>query len=318
LPENGYYNGGPASQKELKMRYRNLGSSGLKVSAIGLGTNQFGGKCDLDTVREIIAAAFDAGINFIDTADVYQKGRSEETIGQAIAGRPRDQVLIATKVRHPTGEGPNDVGMSRHHILTGVEASLKRLNTDYIDLYQIHRWDPADPIEETMRALDDLVRSGKVRYLGASNFSAWQLTHANAIADRKGWDRFVSIQPHYHMFERGIEGELLPACEYFGIGVLPYFPIAGGFLTGKYKRGEGAPTGSRGETSTYVQKYMTDDSYDRVEALTAFAEVRGHTMNDLAHAWLLARPAVSSVITGATKVAHVVSNAAAGDWHRGK
>ena len=296
------------------MQYRNLGTSGLKVSAIGLGTNQFGGKCDLETVREIIAGALDAGINFIDTADVYQKGRSEDFIGQAIAGRPRDQVLIATKVRHPTGDGPNDVGMSRHHILTGVEASLKRLNTDYIDLYQVHRWDPADPIEETMRALDDLVRSGKVRYLGASNFNAWQLTHANSVAERKHWDKFVSIQPHYHMFERGIEGELLPACEYFGIGLLPYFPLAGGFLSGKYKRGESAPPGSRGETSPYVQKYMTDENYDRVEKLTAFAEARGRSMNDLAHAWLLSRPAVSSVITGATKVEHVTVNAAAGDW----
>jgi len=296
------------------MRYRNLGNSGLKVSAIGLGTNQFGGKVDLDGTREIVAAALDAGINLIDTADVYQKGRSEETIGQAIAGRPRDQVLIATKVRHPTGDGPNDVGMSRHHILTGIEASLKRLNTDYIDLYQIHRWDPNDPIEETMRALDDLVRSGKVRYLGASNFSAWQLTHANAVAESKGWDRFVSIQPHYHMFERGIEGELLPACEYFGIGVLPYFPIAGGFLTGKYQRGEAPPPGSRGETSTYVQKYMTDANYDRLEKLSDFAKDRGRSMTDLAHAWLLSRPAVSCVITGATNVAHVEANAGAGDW----
>ncbi|HUF39953.1 MAG TPA: aldo/keto reductase [Anaerolineales bacterium] len=296
------------------MKYRNLGNSGLKVSTIGLGTNQFGGKVDLETGKDIIAAALDAGINFIDTADVYQKGRSEEFIGQAIAGRPRDQVLIATKVRHPTGDGPNDVGMSRHHILTGVEASLKRLGTDFIDIYQVHRWDPADPIEETMRALDDLVRSGKVRYLGASNFSAWQLTHANAIAEHKGWDRFVSIQPHYHMFERGIETELLPACEYFGIGVLPYFPLAGGFLSGKYKRGESAPAGSRGETSPYVQKYMTEENYDRLEKLAAFAEARGRTMNDLAHAWLLSRPAVSCVISGATKVEYVEANAGAGDW----
>lgn len=296
------------------MQYRNLGFSGLKVSTIGLGTNQFGGKCDLETTKNIIAAALDVGINFIDTADVYQNGRSETFIGEALKDHPRDQVLVATKVRHPMGEGPNQRGTSRHHILNSVDASLKRLQTDYIDLYQIHTWYSEAPIDETMRALDDLVRWGKVRYIGASNFSAWQLTHANGIAAQKDYERFVSIQPHYHMLERGIEKELVPACDYFGIGILPYFPIAGGFLTGKYTREEGAPTGSRGETSKYVQRYMTDENYDKLEKLTAFAEDHGHTMNELAHAWLLSRPSVSSVITGATKVEHVQSNAAAADW----
>ncbi len=274
------------------MQYRNLGASGLKVSAIGLGTNQFGGKCDLETTKNIIAAAIEAGVNFIDTADIYQQGRSETFIGQALKAIRRDEVIIATKVRNPVGEGPNQRGTSRHHILNGIEASLKRLDTDYIDLYQIHAWDASSPVEETMRALDDLVRWGRVRYIGASNYTAWQLTHANAVAHERGWEKFVSVQPHYHMLERKIEQELVPACRYFWIGVLPYFPIAGGFLTGKYKRGEGAPAGSRGETSQYVQRYMTDANYDKVEQLTEFAIERGHSLNDLAHAWLLATPVV--------------------------
>jgi aryl-alcohol dehydrogenase-like predicted oxidoreductase len=300
------------------MHNRNLGSSGLKVSVIGLGTNQFGGKCDLDATREIIAAALDAGINFIDTADVYQKGRSEEFIGQAIKDRSRDQVILATKVRGSTGEGPNDRGTSRHHILSAVEASLRRLGTDYIDLYQIHSWDPEVPLGETMRALEDLVRWGKVRYTGCSNFSAWQMTQANAIAERQGWTSFVSNQPHYHMLERAVENELVPACAYFTIGILPYFPLAGGFLTGKYRRGQDAPHGSRGESSPYVQRYMTDANYEKVERMTAWAEARGHSMNELAHAWLAAQPQVASVISGATKVEHVVANAAAGDWVLGE
>jgi aryl-alcohol dehydrogenase-like predicted oxidoreductase len=295
------------------MRYRNLGHSGLKVSAIGLGTNQFGGKVDQETVSRILGAALDEGINFIDTADVYQKGRSEETIGHAIQPR-RGAYLIATKFRHPSGDGPNDRGTSRHHIINSVHASLRRLTTDYIDLYQVHRWDEETPLEETMRALEDLLRAGKVHYIGASNFTAWQLTRANAIAEMRGWTQFVSVQPHYHMFERTIEDELIPACQYINVGILPYFPLAGGFLTGKYRRGEPAPTGSRGETSPYVQRHMTDANYEKLEKLIAFTEAREHSLNDLAHAWLLAQPQIASVISGATKVEHVQTNAKAGDW----
>jgi aryl-alcohol dehydrogenase-like predicted oxidoreductase len=295
------------------MHFRNLGSSGLKVSAIGLGTNQFSGKVDLDTAKNIIHAALDRGVNLIDTADVYQQGRSEEYIGIALQGR-REQAIIATKVRWRTGEGPNDVGTSRQHILNGVEASLRRLNTDYIDLYQIHRWDSETPIDETMEVFNDLVRWGKVRYIGASNFSAWQLTWSNALAEMRGWSKFVSIQPHYHMFERSIEKELIPACRYFNLGILPYFPLAGGFLTGKYKQGEPAPEGSRGETSEYVQRYRTPENFTKLEHLTTFARERNHTLNALAHAWLLAQPQVSSVISGATRVEHVVANSATGDW----
>ena len=296
------------------MYYNNLGSSGLKVSAIGLGTNRFGGKVDFETANAIIQTALDEGINLIDTANVYQEGRSEEFIGKALASRRRE-ALIATKFRHPTGEkGPNDQGASREHIFDAVEASLKRLNTDHIDLYQVHSWDPDTPLEETMRALEDLVRSGKVRYIGASNFTAWQLVRSNAIAEMHGWVRFDSIQSHFHMLERGIEHEIIPACEYAGIGILPYFPLAGGFLTGKYKFGEPAPPGSRGEHSQYVQRYMTEANFEKLEALRKFAQERGHTLNELAHAWLLAQPQISSVISGATRLEHIKENAAAANW----
>jgi aryl-alcohol dehydrogenase-like predicted oxidoreductase len=295
------------------VEYRSLGSSGLKVSAVGLGTNQFGGKVNQEDAVRIVHAALDQGINLIDTADVYQEGRSEQAIGSALRGR-RSEALIATKVRHPVGEGPNQKGASRARILDGVEASLRRLQTSYIDLYQIHRWDDETPVEETMRALEDLVRAGKVRYIGASNFTAWQLTLANATAERHGWERFVSVQPHYHMLERGIEAELVPACRYLGIGILPYFPLAGGFLTGKYRRGEAAPQGSRGENSPYVQRYMTEENYTRLEKLEAFAQEQERTINELAHAWLLAQAQVSSVISGATRIEQVEANAAAAGW----
>lgn len=295
------------------MKYRNLGSSGLKVSVIGLGTNQFGGKVDAAGADSIISAGIDAGINFIDTADIYQQGRSEETIGKVIKGR-RQEVLIASKVRGATGEGPNDKGNSRYHIMQGVEASLRRLDTDVIDLYQIHFWDDEVPIEETMRALDDLVSAGKVRYIGCSNFAGWQMTHANGIARANGWNRFVTSQSHYHMLERSIEDDLLPACRFFGIGLLPYFPLAGGFLTGKYKQGEPAPKGSRGESSEYVQKYFTEINYGIVQKLGEFAAERNRSLVDLAHAWLLSRSEVSSVISGATSVNQISQNAASADW----
>ncbi len=295
------------------MHYRTLGNTGLKVSAVGLGTNRFGGKVDFPTVNEILSAALDAGINFLDTADMYQKGRSEESIGEALKGR-RDKFVVATKFYYPTGEGPNERGGSRYHILEAVEASLRRLQTDYIDLYQMHRWDAETPIEETLRALDDLIQAGKVRYIGASNFTAWQLVTANAAAQSHGWTPFATIQPHYHMLERGIEAELIPACVYHNIGILPYFPLAGGFLTGKYRADAPPPPGSRGEESSYVQGYMTPENYARLEKLGAFAEERGHTMVELAHAWLLAQPQISSVISGVTRVEHVFSNASGADW----
>ena len=295
------------------MEYRQLGSSGVRVSAIGLGTNQFGGVVDQAGVTEIVHGALDLGINFINTADVYTGGRSEETLGVALEDRWQ-HVVLATKVEHNTGEGPNDWGASRYHILNGVEASLRRLRTDHIDLYQIHTYDETTPIEETLRVLDDLVRSGKVRYVGASNFMAWQLARANLLAEIRGWPAFVTVQPHYHMLQRAIEAELVPYCREFKVGILPYFPLAGGFLTGKYRRGESAPPGSRGERSGYVQQYMTDANYTRLERLSAWAQERDHSMVELAFAWLLAEPQVSSVIAGATRLAQVETNAAAGGW----
>ena len=295
------------------MEYRQLGPAGLRVSAIGLGTNQFGGTVDQPGVTAIIDQALELGVTFLDTADVYTEGRSEETLGVALEGR-RHQALLATKVASPVGAGPNDRGASRGHILDGVEASLRRLRTDYLDLYQIHRWDEATPIEETLRALDDLVRAGKVRYLGASNFAAWQLARANLLAELRGWTPFVTIQPHYNLLERAIERELVPYCEFAGVGILPYFPLAGGFLTGKYRRGEAPPPGSRGERSAAVQRYLTDARYGAIERLAGWAGERGRTLGELAHAWLLAQPQVSSVISGATRLEQVQSNVKAAGW----
>jgi aryl-alcohol dehydrogenase-like predicted oxidoreductase len=295
------------------MEYRQLGRSGLRVSVIGLGTNRFGGKVPQAEVNNIIDAALDLGVNFIDTADVYTGGESERTLGVALKGR-WDRVVLATKFYFPTGEGPNDRGASRYHIMNAVEASLQRLDSDHIDLYYVHRWDEHTPIEETLRALDDLIRMGKVRYIGASAFAAWQLAKANLLAEVRGWTAFAALQSHYHMLERGVEQEVLPYCAAHGVGFVPYFPLAGGFLTGKYRRGEPAPEGSRGAESQYVQNYMTDANFDRLEKLTAWAQERGHTMVELAEAWLLAQPAVCSVISGVTKLEQLQANVKAGEW----
>lgn len=295
------------------MEYRTLGKSGLRVSAVGLGTNQFGGKVDEAGVRHLIDRALDAGVNFIDTADIYTGGRSEETIGKAIRGR-RDKVIVATKVGSRVGDGPNEAGASRQRIRDGVEASLRRLGTDYIDLYQIHRVDPKTPFEETMRALDDLVRAGKVRYIGASNYAAWQLCRSNDLAQMYGWTQFVSVQPHYHMLERDIERELVPYCQTFGVGIIPYFPLAGGFLTGKYKRGEQPPEGSRGASSSYVQRYFTPRNFTIVERLGAIAQAHGRTLAELAIAWLLSRPQVNTIICGVTSTEQLQVNVRAADW----
>ena len=295
------------------MEYRQLGNSGVRVSVIGMGTNRFGNKMGQAEVNDVIDAAVDLGINFIDTADVYADSQSEATLGHALKGR-WDKFVLATKVYFKTGDGPNDYGASRYHIMNGVEASLRRLQSDHIDLYQMHRWDTHTPIEETMRALDDLVSSGKVRYIGASAYAAWQLAQANMLAEMRGWTRFVTVQSHYHMLEREVEKEVIPYCQAENVGFIPYFPLAGGFLTGKYTREEGAPEGSRGESSQYVQNYMTDVNYTKVEKLTAWAEAREHTMAELAHVWLLAQPQVCSVISGLTRLEHLQQNAKAADW----
>ncbi|GAB5494867.1 MAG: aldo/keto reductase [Phototrophicaceae bacterium] len=295
------------------MEYRQLGNSGVRVSVIGMGTNQFGRKVSQEDVTRVIDTALDLGVNFIDTADVYTGSDSETTLGHALKGR-WDKVVLATKGYFATGEGTNDIGASRYHLRNAVENSLNRLQSDHIDLYQMHRWDSNTPIEETMRTLDDLVSSGKVRYIGASAYASWQLAKANLLADMRGWASFVTVQSHYHMLEREVEKEVIPYCEADNVGFIPYFPLAGGFLTGKYKRGEEAPEGSRGESSPYVKAYMTDENYTIVETLSAWAEERGHTMAELAHVWLLAQPQVCSVISGLTRIEHLEANAKAADW----
>jgi aryl-alcohol dehydrogenase-like predicted oxidoreductase len=295
------------------MEYRNLGRAGVKVSTLGIGCNQFGGKVKQDETKAIVHRALDLGINFFDTADVYSQGVSEEYLGAALEGQWA-RVVLATKGRSKMGDGPNDQGASRYHILNAVEASLRRLKTDHIDLYQIHSWDDSTSIEEMMRTLDDLVRAGKVRYIGASNFAAWQLCRSNDIAEMLGWEQFVTVQPHYHMLEREIEHELVPYCAWSNIGILPYFPLAGGFLTGKYKRDEPIPPGSRGEFSQYVKRYLTDANFDKLDQLRAFAESHGRTLHSLAFAWLLNNQQISSVISGVTNPEQVTDNAAALGW----
>jgi Predicted oxidoreductases (related to aryl-alcohol dehydrogenases) len=296
------------------MEYRNLGKAGVKVSAIGVGCNQFGNKVDAEGTKAIVHRALDEGINFFDTADVYgNRGGSEEHLGAALAGQ-WERVVVATKVRTRMGDRPNDTGTSRYHILNGVEASLRRLKTDHIDLYQIHSWDDSVPIEEMMRVLDDLVRAGKVRYIGASNFDAWQLCRSNDVAEMMGWEQFVTIQPEYNLLNREIERELMPYCMWANVGILPYFPLAGGFLTGKYKRGEPPPAGSRGEFSAYVKGLLADANFDKLDKLRAFADSHGHTLHDLAFAWLLSNKQVASVIAGATSPEQISQHTATLEW----
>jgi aryl-alcohol dehydrogenase-like predicted oxidoreductase len=297
------------------MEYRNLGNSGVKVSAIGIGCNQFGNKVDAAGTKAVVQRALEEGINFFDTANVYGKpsGTSEEFLGAALEGQ-RDNAVIATKVRFKMGDGPNDLGASRYHILNAVEASLRRLRTDHIDLYQIHAWDESVRVAEMMRALDDLVRAGKVRYIGTSQFSAWQLAHCNTFAEMLGWEQFVTIQTHFNLLERDAERELLPYCAWSNVGILPYFPLAGGLLTGKYTRGEPPPAGSRGEFSPYVKNRLTDATFDKLDKLRAFADSRGHTLHELAFSWLLSRKQIPSVIAGATTPEQVTANAAAVGW----
>ena len=296
------------------MKYRRLGTSGLRVSVLGLGCNTFGRFADADQTARIVHTALDQGVNFFDTADIYSAGTSEEFLGRALAGR-RHQAVVATKVNGATGDGPNDRGSSRAHIMDGVHASLRRLGMDHIDLLQLHNWDPKTPIEESLAALDDLVRQGKVRYIGCSNFTGWQLVWSLWVSDRRGWASFVSTQPEYSLLARGIEAELLPACQAFGVGVIPYFPLAGGLLTGKYKEGAPAPSGTRGyQSERFERRFMTPRNFTIVRSLEAWAAERGHTVAELAVAWLLARPAVSTVITGTTRPEQVVANVNAAAW----
>ena len=296
------------------MQYRRLGASGLHVSTVGLGTNNFGFRMDQESSIRVARHAVDEGINFIDTADSYGGGLSEERIGMALKDNRHD-VIIASKAGNPVGEGPNKRGASRHHIMNRVEASLRFLQTDYIDLYQVHRPDPNTPIEETMRALDDLVRLGKVRYIGCSNFAAWQVCEAIWISRANNFAPFVTVQPEYNMLNRSVELELVPFCHEYNIGILPFYPLASGFLTGKYRQGEPVPEGTRLAGNQRAQgNTLTEKNFAMLARLENFAEERGHPMVELAIAWLLGNSAVSSVIAGATRTEQVSANVKAADW----
>jgi len=296
------------------MTYRPLGDSGLMVSAVGIGCNQFGRKVDLEGVREILAAARDTGVTLLDTSDSYgPQGASESLIGEAIAGQ-RDEFVIATKFGSDMGgiNGP-DYGArgARRYVRRAVETSLQRLRTDHIDLYQLHRPDPITPIEETLSVLTDLVREGKVRYLGCSNFAGWQIADADWTSRTAGLERFISVQNRYSLLDRSIEAEVVPAAERFGLGVLPYFPLEYGLLTGKYKRGQAAPENSRGSGGA---PWLESADWDRIEAVEKYAAGRGLTPLDVAIAGLAAQPTVASVISGATSGDQVRANAAALRW----
>jgi aryl-alcohol dehydrogenase-like predicted oxidoreductase len=299
------------------MRYRRLGDSGLVVSVVGIGCNNFGRKIGAEGTRAVVDAALDHGINFFDTADIYGEphGASEELLGAALKGR-RDDVVVATKfgMNMDGANGPDHGARgARRYLTRAVEASLRRLGTDHIDLYQMHEPDPATPIAETLSTLDDLVRAGKVRYLGNSNFAGWQIADAAWTAQSGHLTPFVSAQNHFSLLERGVEAEVLPACERFGLGMLPFFPLASGLLTGKYRRGEPAPEGGRLSEARYTHR-LARAPWDTIEALEAYASARGLSLLDVAIGGLAAKPTVASVIAGATRPEQVAANVAAAQW----
>ncbi len=289
------------------MKHLPMGQTGVKVSAIGLGTNSFGGRADRATSVAILHRAIDAGITLIDTANIYTATASETIIGEGLRGQ-RHQVLLATKAGMKTGEGPNDGGASRHHLMRELDASLRRLQTDYIDLYQIHTWDPTTPLEETLRILDDMVGSGRVRYIGTSNYTAWQVTKALWVSDRHGFVRFETVQPSYSLADRAVERELVPLCQDQGVGLIAYFPLAGGILTGKYRRGQDPPKGSRAVTQPQFAERISDQGLRLAEDVAALASEVHCTPSQLALAWLIRQPAVCSAIAGATSVAQLEEN----------
>ena len=303
------------------MEYRALGKSGLRVSILAMGTMTFGGRggfadvgsTGVEEARRQVDQCLAAGVNLFDTADVYSGGLAEEILGQALKGR-RDDVLVATKVRMAMGDGPNDAGLSRHHILSGCEASLRRLGTDHIDLYQVHEWDGLTPIEETLEALDLLVRSGKVRYVGASNYAGWQLMKALGTADRLGLPRFISQQIYYSLQARDAEYELIPAAVDQGLGVLVWSPLAGGLLSGKYRRDQQPPTGSR-QLTDWNEPPVRDQPamYEIVDVLASIGEQRGVSAAQVALAYLLGRPAVTTLVIGAKTAEQFADNLAAAD-----
>jgi aryl-alcohol dehydrogenase-like predicted oxidoreductase len=296
------------------MRYRPLGQSGLIVSVVGLGCNNFGGRIDLERSRAVVDAAIEAGVTLFDTADIYGgQGGSETVLGELLQDR-RDEVVLATKFGMDMhGANGRDFGArgSRRYIRRAIEASLRRLRTDHIDLYQYHQPDGVTPVEETLQALFELVAEGKVRYIGSSNLAGWQVADAEWTSRTRGLAHFISAQNEYSLLDRTVEAELVPACEHFGVGILPFFPLANGLLTGKYRRGEPAPAGTRLAARSEV---LADADFDRIEALQAFADSAGRSLLDVAIGGLAARPAVSSVIAGATTAEQVRANVAAGEW----
>lgn len=293
------------------MEYVNLGSSGLKVSNVCMGTMTFGDQADEKECARMVEMCLDAGVNFFDTANVYNAGLSEEILGRALKGR-RDDVVVATKVRGRIGPGPNEVGLSRRHILKAVDDSLRRLQTDYVDLYYLHQPDYETPIEETMAAMDTLVRQGKVRYVGVSNYASWQICEALNVCEQEHLAPIVCVQPMYNLVARGIEQELLPFCRKFGIGVVPYNPLAGGLLTGKHTKGEPPKKGTRFDLKeTYQDRYWHPRLFDAAQELCGIADTAGLSPVELALQWLLARAEVTSVILGASRREQLEENLAA-------
>jgi aryl-alcohol dehydrogenase-like predicted oxidoreductase len=297
------------------MEIRNLGRSGLRVSAIGLGCNNFGGRIDLEASRAVVHAALDAGITLFDTADVYgEKGGSETALGEILGPRRKD-IVLATKFAMPMDDAGVLQGASRRYIMAAVEASLRRLRTDWIDLYQMHTTDPLTPVEETLRALEDLTRAGKIRYAGCSNLPAWQVVDAVWTARSLNLAGFVSCQDEVSLLVRKHEAELMPAMRAHGLGLLPYFPLASGLLTGKYRRNLPMPEDARlTRTQRLADRYLTEPNWAIAERLADFAAARGHSLLELAFSWLLGRPPVSSVIAGATRPDQIAANVAAGGW----
>lgn len=298
------------------MQERNLGKSGLRVSVVGLGCNNFGGRIDLEASRRVVHRALDSGITLLDTADIYgELGGSETCLGQILGDRRKD-IVLATKFGMAMDKGGKLIGGSRRYMMRAVEDSLKRLRTDWIDLYQLHQPDPLTPLEETLRGLDDLVKQGKVRYIGCSNLAAWQVALSQETSARLNLNSFVSCQDEYSLLVRNVvEGQLDAAMKHYGMSLLPFFPLASGMLTGKYKRNAPMPQGARlTHTQRLADRYVTDANWPIVEQLQTFAEQRGHTLLELAFSWLAARPAVASVIAGATKPEQIDGNIKAVDW----
>jgi aryl-alcohol dehydrogenase-like predicted oxidoreductase len=295
--------------------YRRLGSSGLKVSEIGLGSwLTYGVGVQAEVARQCVAKAYDLGVNFFDTANAYGRGAAERVMAQALAGFPRESYVLATKVYFPMGESPTEGGLSRKHVVEQCNASLRRLGTDYVDLYQCHRYDDETPLDETIRALDDLVRQGKILYVGVSEWTPGQIAEALAIADESGFDRIISNQPEYSMLRRRIEAEIIPLCAQEGVGQLVWSPLAQGVLTGKYARGQSPPDDSRAASSRmggFIRHWLTDEVLASVERLGTVAEQAGMTVAQLALAWVLREPNVASAIVGASRPSQLEENCAA-------